>query len=102
MTRDELLTELAYYTQVLHEATEHETELDNRHHHLGHLAMAARMFKILHLRQPVSALEQIYRIESKAYSFVKLPGPSATSALEAWQRLSPSLRAFIDKGVVAE
>jgi hypothetical protein len=97
MTRDEFLLELARYTQVLGEAFEHETEFDNRYHHLGHLAMAARMFKILHLEEPVSALDQIYRIESKAYSFVKLPGPSAASAREAWQRLAVNLQAFIDE-----
>lgn len=98
MTRDEFLFELARYTQALDEATETETEFDNRMHHLGHLAMAARMFKVILLEQPVSILDQIYRIESKAFSFVKLPGPSAASTQEAWQVLGPRLRTFIDEG----
>lgn len=83
MTKDQLLLELARYTQVLHEALENETDHENRWHHLGHLAMAARMFKILVLGQPVGDMEQIYRIESKAFKFVKLPGPSAATTRDA-------------------
>ena len=98
MTKEELLLGIAHYTQVLHDAMEQEKEFENRPHHLGHLAMAARMFKILHLGQPVGDLEQIYRIESKAFSFGQLPGPVAAATNSAWQKLGPSLRTFIDEG----
>lgn len=99
MTKEDLLLEIAHYTQVLHDAMEQEKEFDNRPHHLGHLAMAARMFKILHLGQPVSDLEQIYRIKSKAFTFVKLPSPSAAATRDAWQRLAPSLQQLIEGNI---
>ncbi len=97
MTRDELTIVLAEYTQVIHDALEHETDHENRPHYLGHLAMCARMFKILHLDQPIRELEQIHRIESQSHIMVRLPGEVAAATRDAWQAFAPKLRVFIDQ-----
>jgi hypothetical protein len=93
--RDPLLADLALYGQVLHNALEHEAYPENRMHHLGHLAMAARIFTHLHLSQSGISLKRIYHIESCSHAG-KLPGEAAESVREAWARFKPILAEYID------
>ena len=97
MTKNNLLVAIARYAQSVHNALEQETDHGNRPHYVGHLAMAARMFKNLHLAQPLEELELIYGIESKAHFIPQLPGEIAATTREAWQALAHELAAFIEQ-----
>ncbi len=93
--RDSLISELAAYAEVLHDALEHETHSDNRMHHLGHLAMAARMFTYLHFPSSGISLKRLYRIETCSHAD-KLPGDSAKAVRDAWSHFEPMLQSYVE------
>jgi hypothetical protein len=94
MEREELIADLVKYTVSVHEALERETDSENRPHHLGHLAMAARIFMYLNLPAAEKELSRILRIETMAYA-QRIPGSVAESTRLAWERLSPSLVSYL-------
>ncbi len=96
-SRDALFSALAAYTQVLHDALEHETHHDNRMHHLGHLAHAARMFTCLHLPDSGISLKSTHHIECHSHAG-KLPGDTAKTVRDAWRDFEPVLRRCIEDG----
>lgn len=97
MTRDELIPELARYTQTIHEALERESDSLNRPHYLGHLAMAARIFMFLHLDDSQEQLAQIFRLENRSHAQT-LPGEVAATTRQAWGRFSLKFVSFLEQG----
>jgi len=92
---DSLLIELAKYAEVIHDALETEQHHGNRLHHLGHLAMAARIFVALQLPESAVKLSRIYNIE-RASLACKLPGDAAARIRLAWASFSPQLKHYLD------
>ncbi|SRR6266567_4042550 len=92
--KDAFISALAAYAEVLNDALEHETHHENRMHHLGHLAMAARMFTYFNHQASNISLKRIHYMECCSHAG-KLPGDTAKSVREAWGRFEPVLRAFL-------
>lgn len=95
-SKDSLISALASYAQVLHDALEHETHHENRIHHLGHLAQAARIFTYLHLPDSGISLKTTHHIECCSHGG-KLPGDTAKTVRDAWRDFEPLLRSYIEE-----
>jgi hypothetical protein len=93
--RDSFLSALAAYAQVLNDALEQESHHENRMHHLGHLAMAARMYTYCQVPDSSISLERIHHIETHSHGG-KLPGDTAQTVREAWHEFEPILREYIE------
>jgi hypothetical protein len=92
-----LLDELVIYTFSVHQALESEADPLNRPHHLGHLAMAARIFMYLHAGNAHEELSQVVRIENRSHA-LKLPGDAAATVRGSWLRLAPLLASYLNLG----
>lgn len=98
VTNAELCLELAKYTKLVDEVLEDRTltDFDNRLYFIGHLAMCARLFEIIHLDLPTERLVAIYRIETSSYG-AACPSTDAGAKLKtAWSNFATFLRRYIE------
>lgn len=91
-----LLINLADYTELLHLALEGKgISADDRQIYLGHLAMCARIFKVVYLSQQISELETIIKIEDGAYLFGTPNNERGELVKDGWNVFLPFLNAYI-------
>jgi hypothetical protein len=98
VTKDQLFLELAQFTEKVHDVLEDRDlkDFDDRLYYLGHLAMCARFFMIIHLGKPMNELLAIYKLESMSYGAASRPGEKGTLLKQAWLRFSETLRKDIE------
>lgn len=95
--KDKLLLDLAEHTQILHLALEGEQlkDFDERLLYTGHLAMCARLFKIVYLNQPIEELETVFRIESSSYGYATPNDERGSIVKESWGYLRNAVAKYI-------
>lgn len=91
-----LLINLADYTELIHLALEgNDVSADDRLIYLGHLAMCARIFKVVYLSQQINELETIIKIENGAYLIGTPNNERGTLVKDGWNMFSSFLSAYI-------
>lgn len=99
MATNELCVELAQYTAHVNQILEDKElqDFDDRLYYLGHLAMCARLFMIIHLGKPADELLEIYKVESNSYGAAGLRcGKRGEDAKQAWLRFAKVLKEYIE------
>lgn len=95
---NQLYLELAHYTEQVHHALEDRDlkSFDDRMYYLGHLAMCARLFMMIHLGKPMDDLQELYKLESMSYGAASRPGERGAVVKQAWLHFSETLSQYIE------
>jgi hypothetical protein len=94
---NEMFTLLAAHADAIDNALQSkEKNFDTRMLYLGHLAMCARIFKIIYRCEDVGDLEKIHRIEQASFRLATPPTSAGSSIKATWCPLSVAVLKYID------
>ncbi|MGF1690703.1 hypothetical protein [Photobacterium kagoshimensis] len=93
--KEYILCNLADLTEVLHLALEgNDVDASHREIYLGHLAMCARLFKIIQLNQGNQEFNRILNLEARVYRLATPNDDRGKIVKEAWEQVFPILHMY--------
>lgn len=96
-TQHQVLLRIADHADVMHLALEGgNMSFDDRLRYLGHLAMCARLFKIILLEESTDLLETCVSIENSSFGFATPRDERGSIAKESCGLLLPVLEQYIE------